>query len=142
MEEYDITFAAAVAALGNARSCRLRSLVPEASAVLLTSLEGACPPLLLGRPRHIDPDFLPEVSPSERKALGLLPEGGGDDVEVFCRMRIPDDDPLSAGFDFSHLVLTAPSTGMALEVARPGGRLAALRKKPGKVVPGSRSSAD
>ena len=127
MKEYDIIFASAVTALGNARSCRLRSLAPEASAVLLASLEADCPPLLLGRPRRIAPDIAPGVTPEERTRLGLPPEGGEDGVEVFCLMRIPDDDPLSAGFDFSHLVLTAPSTGRALEVARPGGVLVPLR---------------
>ena len=128
MKEYDVMFASAVTALGNARSCRLRSLAPEASAVLLTSLEADCPPLLLGRPRCIAPDFVPGVAPEERTMLGLPPEGGEEGVEVFCRMLIPEDDPLAAGFDFSHLVLTAPSTGKALEVERPGARLVAMRK--------------
>ena len=127
MKEYDISFAAAVAALGNSRSCRIRRFDDEASAVLLLSLESSCPPLLLGCPQRVLADFSPHVTEAECEALGLSPEEDGEGVEVFCRVSIPDGDPLSAGFDCSRLVLAAPSTGRALEVFRPGGVLVPLR---------------
>ena len=127
--EYDVTFMNGVTALRNARSCRIRSLAPESSAVLLLSLEEACPPLLLGRPHAVVSGFFSGVTASERVSLGLSPEGGEEHVEVFCRMGIPGDDPLAAGFDLSRRVLAAPSTGRALEVMRPGGSLVALRGK-------------
>ena len=101
MKEYDVTFAAAVEALNGARSCRVLCLADEASAVLLLSLEDECPPLLLG---------------------------GEADVEVFCRMGIPGNDPLAAGLDCSHLVLASPSTGRALEASRAQGGLIPLRR--------------
>lgn len=129
MEEYDIIFAADVAALGNVRSCRVRSLSAEASAVLLLSREHECLPLLLGRPHVVDPGFRAAVTADERTKLGLLPAGEEEGVDVFCRICIPDDDPLSAGFDLSRLILTAPAPGRALEVVRPGGRIVPLRKR-------------
>ncbi len=128
MEEYDITFARPVSALENARLCRLRSFAPGASAVLLLSSESSCPPLLLGRMQLISHEESFTVSEEERAALGLTPEGGEDGIEVFCRMTIPADDPLDAGFDLSRLVLTAPSAGKALEIMRPGAPVVSLKR--------------
>lgn len=124
MKEQDVMFLAGVAALGGARSCRLKRFAPDASAVLLSSLEGACPPLLLGRVRASGLESSPVVTAGELAALGLPADG---DVEVFCRLAVPDDDPLRAGFDLSRLVLVASSTGRALEAARPGAPVVALK---------------
>lgn len=128
MKEYDVTFAAAVEALNGARSCRVLRLADEASAVLLLSLEGECPPLLLGCPTRLLSDFSSGVTIAEREELGLPPDGGEADVEVFCRMGIPGNDPLAAGLDCSHLVLASPSTGRALEASRAEGGLIPLRR--------------
>ena len=129
MKEYDVTFAAAVEALEGARSCRgaapcRRSLVRAAS----LSLEGECPPLLLGCPARLLSDFSSGVTRAEREELGLSPEGGEADVEVFCRMGIPGNDPLAAGLDCSRLVLVSPSTGRALEASRAQGGIIPLRR--------------
>lgn len=126
MKEQDVMFSAGVAALGGARSCRLQKLAPDASAVLLSSLEAPCPPLLLGCVRLHCPASSPVVTAGELAALGLSAEDG-DDVDVFCRLSIPDEDPLRAGFDLSRLVLVASSTGRALEAARPGAPVMALK---------------
>ena len=126
MKEQDIMFFSAVAALGGARSCRLQRLAPDASAVMLSSLESSCPPLLLGRVRALGPVPSPGVTAGELAALGLPADGDGD-VEIFCRLAIPDEDPLRAGFDLSRLVLVASSTGRALEAARPGAPVMALK---------------
>lgn len=126
MKEQDVMFAAGVAALDGARSCRLKRLAPGASAVLLSSLEGSCPPLLLGCVHALCPESSPVVTAGERASLGL-PAGGDGDVEVFCRLAVPDEDPLRAGFDLSRLVLVASSTGRALEAARPGAPVMALK---------------
>ncbi|WP_346666024.1 hypothetical protein [uncultured Mailhella sp.] len=128
MKEYDVTFAAAVEALEGARSCRVLRLADEASSVLLLSLEGECPPLLLGCPARLLSDFSSGVTRAEREELGLSPEGGEADVEVFCRMGIPGNDPLAAGLDCSRLVLVSPSTGRALEASRAQGGIIPLRR--------------
>lgn len=125
MKEQDLKFFSGVAALGGARSCRMMSFAPSASAVLLSSLESVCPPLLLGCVRRLFPGLSLTVTEEERAALGI-PEDG--DVEVFCRLAVPEADPLSAGFDLSRLVLVAPSSGRALEVRRPDASVVALKK--------------
>lgn len=132
MEEYDVTFAEGVAALGGARRCRLRILTSGATAVLLRSLEDDQASLLLGRVEQVSPDTVFEMTAGERAALGLPPDGGR--VCVFCRMTIPHEDPLSAGFDLSRLVLTAPDTGLALETERPGLPLVPIQQSTSKAA--------
>lgn len=127
MEEFDVMFSGSVDALCGARSCRVKRLAPESSAVLLASLESSCPPVLLGCVRAVCPERSFDVTEAERKVLGLSPEGDDGEVEVFCRVIIPESDPLSAGFDLSRLVLVASATGTALEAARPGAPVMSLK---------------
>ena len=126
METYDVTFPEGVRALGGARRCRICRLTPESTVALLRSLESDLPPLLLGCARRACPGVVVEISADERAALGVDPEGS-EETRAFFRLVIPDGDPLSAGFDTSRLVLTAPTRGTALETSRPGMGLVPLR---------------
>ncbi len=118
--EYDVTFIKGIDALGGARRCLLRRLAAGAGAVLLQSVEdeGRC--LILGDVRLVAPEDGISLTAEEGAALGRAPYTGGDGVEVFCRLFIPEDDPLSAGFDLSRLMLVDTATGTGLEASRPG----------------------
>lgn len=129
MESCDVTFLPGMTALHGARRCRVLRLAEGAPSVLLCSLEkeGEC--LLLGDVRRAFPSACCALSAQEREALGLAGEEGEENVLFFCRMAVPADDPLSAGFDLSRLVLVAPSSGRGLEARRPGQRLEPLAAK-------------
>lgn len=119
MNEYDVTFSEGMSALGGARRCRICRLSPDSTVVLLKSLESDQPPLLLGCVCRICPELSLAVTDEERKSLGLEKEEHGEDIRVFCRLVIPDGDPLSAGFALSRLVLAVPDKGTAMETLRP-----------------------
>ena len=120
MKSYEITFVQGVAAFQGARDCRLLRFSEHAASVLLVCRARPEVCLILGDVRAAFPDRCTCPSVEECRTLGLTAEGQDDDVLVLCRMIIPADDPLSAGFDMSRLVLAAPSTGLGLEVERPG----------------------
>ena len=120
MKSYEITFVQGVAAFQGARDCRLLRFSEHAASVLLVCRARPECCLILGDVRAAFPDRCIRPSVEECRTLGLTDEGQDSDILVFCRMIIPAEDPLSAGFDMSRLVLTAPSTGLGLEVERPG----------------------
>ena len=120
MKSYEITFVQGVSAFQGARDCSLLRFSELAASVLLVCRARPEVCLILGDVRAAFPDRCTCPSVEECRTLGLTAEGQDDDVLVLCRMIIPADDPLSAGFDMSRLVLAAPSTGLGLEVERPG----------------------
>jgi len=65
----------------------------------------------------------------ERGVLGMKP---GDACEAYCRVRIPQDDPGAAGFDFSRLIVVCPRTGLALEKEGEGQPLVPFRSAAGR----------
>lgn len=129
MKSCDVTFVPGMTALHGARRCRMLRLVEGAPSVLLCSLEteGEC--LVLGDVRRSFPSVPCTLSAQEREALGLDAQAQDEDVLFFCRVSVPADDPLSAGFDLSRLVLVAPPTGRGLEVQRSGQNLEPLAGK-------------
>ena len=129
MKSCDVTFVPGMTALHGACRCRMLRLAESAPSVLLCSLEteGEC--LFLGDVRRTFPSVPCTLSAQEREALGLEAQAQDEDVLFFCRVSVPADDPLSAGFDLSRLVLVAPSTGRGLEVQRPGQKLEPLAGK-------------
>ena len=114
MKSYEITFVQGVAAFQGARDCRLLRFSEHAASVLLVCRARPECCLILGDVRAAFPDRCIRPSVEECRTLGLTDEGQDSDILVFCRMIIPAEDPLSAGFDMSRLVLTAPSTGLGL----------------------------
>ena len=118
--EYEVTFMKGVTALGGANLCRLIRLVDGAKAVLLQNASDERQSLVLGDVRLVAPGHVVTLTAEEAEALGRAPGGAGGDVEVFCRLVIPDDDPLAAGFDLSRLVLVDGKNGRGVETERPG----------------------
>lgn len=142
MKSCDVTFLPGMTALHGARRCRVLRLADNALSVLLCSLEqeGAC--LMLGDVRRAFPSVRCVLSAQEREALGLEEGAGEENVCFFCRMVVPADDPLSAGFDLSRLVLVAPGTGRGLEAGRAGQPLVPLAgKRRGEKAGGRKGSA-
>ena len=127
MESYDITFVDGMTALGGVHRCRIQRMHADSTVVLLRSLEDDQPPLLLGCVGRMGAEVSPVPGTEEKAALGIAAENGSEEVCVFCRMGISDDDPLSAGFDLSRLVLAAPASGRGVEAARPGWPFLPLR---------------
>lgn len=72
---------------------------------------------MLGDVKRVFPGFSLSLTQEEQNSLT-----GGEarsDIGVFCRLRIPHNNPLSAGFDLSRLVLIDTLTGRGLCVSRP-----------------------
>ena len=120
---YEAFFSDDTEILGKARRFRLVKLSGESPAAVLQSEDGA--EFLLGDMRIIAPDLVTEPGEAECEALGVAP---GAEVAAFCRVLIPQDAPMDAGFDTSRLILIAPESGRAVEVRRPGGPLISLKR--------------
>ena len=65
----------------------------------------------------------------ERAALGRAEGAGDKGIAVFCRLSVPSEYPLAAGFDLSQLVLVDTATGRGLCVSRPLQPLVSLKDK-------------
>ncbi|HJD97473.1 hypothetical protein [Mailhella massiliensis] len=127
--EYEVVFPGGFKALNGARRCRLRRLSSEAKAVLLESLEDARGILVLGDVFLLSPGFSLALSHEERAALGRAEGAGDKGIAVFCRLSVPSEYPLAAGFDLSQLVLVDTATGRGLCVSRPLQPLVSLKDK-------------
>ena len=127
--EYEVVFPRGFKELHGARRCRLRRFSPEAKAVLVQSMEDERDMLVLGDALLISPSFSLALSQEEREALGCPEERSDQDLAVFCRLSVPREDPLAAGFDLSRLVLVDTATGRGLCVSRPLQPFLSLREE-------------
>lgn len=120
---YEAFFSADTEILGQTRRFRIAKLVEESPAALFIGEDGA--EFLLGDMDILEPDFAPELDEAGRAALGLAE---GEEAAAFCRVCIPQDSPLDAGFDTGRLILLGPHSGRAVEMSRPGGTLISLKR--------------
>ena len=116
-------------ALGGHGSGVIERFAEEAVAVLLETGPGQGEKCLLGAARAILPQWRAELTDEERGVLGMEP---GDACEAYCRVRIPQDDPGAAGFDFSRFIVVCPRTGLALEKEGEGQPLVPFRSAAGR----------
>lgn len=107
--------------LEGATHFRLVKFSPESPAAVLQAVDGEGS-LLLGDMGRIAPDA--PVTEAEASMLGCAAEA----VQAFCRVRIPKDRPMDAGFDTSSLILLDSLSGQAVEAERPGAPMLPLKR--------------